>query len=246
MPFIAQADAIRAEFMAKNPDWVFKPKPIERNRRKRRTPKRTLADEQRYMRIALGFNSGKRGKELKRLAEMTGIEEVSTSLSNVRRSRKSITKKAATTTKAVISTDSVERTSQSVIYHTQSSESADLPLALTKPIYLEEAPLSPQRLSLRHELQPDQENFSSSPSIAYQPHELPDASSILMAQDSYPQGPVTEEPAINSLMSQLNELAVDSTVTGLFDDWWYQQQFSSVTPTLDDIMHEFSSGFPPY
>lgn len=106
LPYITQAAVIKAEFMAKHPEWKYRPHRKRPEPKKRRTRQCTLADEQRYTRIALGFNSGKRGKELKRLAEMAetvGAEVASVPMSRSRRSRKSAaTKDISASTKPVV------------------------------------------------------------------------------------------------------------------------------------------------
>jgi hypothetical protein len=69
-----------------------------------------------------------------------------------------------------------------------------------------------------------------------------------MAQDVYPQTYIAEQSSFDSFISQLNELAAGGTATGLFNNW-YQPLFSpemSTQLSLDDIMHDFSSDFPPY
>jgi hypothetical protein len=157
IPYIAQAAAIKAEFMAKHPNWKFKPKPRRVAKKTRRTKKRTDQDERVYMALAMGFNEGKRGKELKRLVEMAqaaDADKVSVPRSSVRRNRKSVaTKTASTTTKPGVSietsTNSVDIMTQPVAHHALTSVELS---PLTPPIHPDEAPLS-QRLLLCKELQ---------------------------------------------------------------------------------------------
>ena len=155
LPYIAQAATIKAEFMAKHPDWRFKPRRNPPKARKRRTRQRTLADEQRYMRIALGFNSGKRGKELKLLAEMeaAGAEEASAPLSPTRHSRKSIVTKKTTkpAVSARIASSPAESNPQLGSQHSQIS--ADFPL-YTTPVHPVEEPPSLPGPAFRQELLP--------------------------------------------------------------------------------------------
>jgi hypothetical protein len=165
LPYIAQAAVIKAEFITKHPDWRFRPRRNRPTKRSRRTPQRTPADEQRYIRIALGFNSGKRGKDLKKLAEMAetaGNEEASTPPSQVRRSRKSIATKAFFTTKPAIFTriasPPVESTPQSIVQPIQIS--AELPPS-TPLVLPAEVPASLPRTS-HYELQPVSATISSS------------------------------------------------------------------------------------
>lgn len=67
-----------------------------------------------------------------------------------------------------------------------------------------------------------------------------------MAQDAYSLAQVAQQSDFDSLMSQLQELGMDNTSFGLFDGW-YQPQFSPTSPrSFEDIMNDFSSGFPPY
>jgi hypothetical protein len=167
LPYIAQAAVIKAEFMAKHPEWRFRPNRKRPEAKKRRTRQCTLADEQRYTRIALGFNSGKRGKELKRLAEMAeavGAEETSIPMSRIRRSRKSAaTKKTSATAKPVvsaqISTPPAETIPRLVIGRAQTS--ADFQ-PYTMPVHPVEEPSSLLGPSLCQELQPVSATISSS------------------------------------------------------------------------------------
>jgi hypothetical protein len=158
VPYIAQAAAIKAEFTAKHPDWVFKPRRNRPMKRSRKTQQRTLADEQRYTRIALGFNSGKRGKDLKRLAEMAETaakEDVPAPPSRIRRNRKSIGTTKASVSKPVVFTPiappSFDGTTQSVMEHSQ------IPVELPPsnlPEHTAAVPPSLPRHSLLQELQP--------------------------------------------------------------------------------------------
>lgn len=156
IPYVEQAAVIKAEFMAKHPDWVFKPTPRKEKKKMRRTQTRTLADQQRYMRIAMGFNSGKRGKELKRVAEMTeaaGTEEISTPLAMVRRSRKfTTTKKSSTTPDPVRSVENLSHSADREPQTETHRMSIEFPPSVTT-VQVEEMPPSFPQLSLRNEPQ---------------------------------------------------------------------------------------------
>jgi hypothetical protein len=84
-----------------------------------------------------------------------------------------------------------------------------------------------------------QDDFFSSP-IIQQPYQQADSTSILMNQDVF--HPAQDAHA-NSPMSQFHEQVVDSAPTYWFDDWWYQQQFSSTMSNqilFDDIMNSYA------
>ncbi|KIM84687.1 hypothetical protein PILCRDRAFT_818286 [Piloderma croceum F 1598] len=243
LPYIAQAAVIKAEFMAKHPEWRYRPDRKRPEPRKRRTRQCTLADERRYTRIALGFNSGKRGKELKRLAEMAetaGAEETSVPMSRSRRSRKSAaTKKTSATTKSVVSTQistpPAETNSRLVTGGAQIS--ADFQ-PYTMPVHPVEEPSSLPGPSVCQELQPD-DCFISSP-IIRQPYEPTASTSILMDQAVFPQSHVGH---VDLLMSESPVSIMDSTPMFWFDDWSYQQQFSSSMSnqlSFDDIMNGYA------
>ncbi|KAF7986215.1 hypothetical protein HWV62_38652 [Athelia sp. TMB] len=94
-PYEAMAERKKAEFVAMYPDWVFKPRRDLPAKKPRKKQTRTADDAERYMRIALGFNSGKRDKELKEYSEVVGSATTLTPSSTSPRARR--TRKTSTT-----------------------------------------------------------------------------------------------------------------------------------------------------
>jgi hypothetical protein len=269
LPFVAQAAAFKAEFMAMHPDWRFRPRrPADTpKKRRRRTQQRTLADEQRYARLAVGFNSGKRGKDLKRLAEMADAateEAAFASQSAVRRSRKSVTTKETSTTPnpAVctrISPPPVGNTSSADKQQTHISAgllppitpvpSAEEPSVLSNLGFWEFQPVCATYYPHVYPLMTlclEQDNCVCLPSTTLQVSDQLDLSSIPVEQDIFSLLHLTQETNVDSLMLQLEDSLVGSTPAGLFDGSDLQQQFSWMTSSqlfLDELTSDFVSEY---
>jgi hypothetical protein len=86
----------------------------------------------------------------------------------------------------------------------------------------------------------EQDDCFSSPPIIQQPYEPTASTSILMDQAVFPQLHVGQ---VDLLMSESPLSIMDSTPMFWFDDWSYQQQFSSTMTnqlSFDDIMNGYA------
>lgn len=262
MPYHQMAERKKAEFLAMHPDWVFKPRQGLPQKKERKKQERTAADAERYMRIALGFNSGKRHQELKKFSEAAGeVAGPSTVSLRPRRVRKtSTTKRLSAKAKAVALTTGPLSSIHSTVKpapQQQAQTSGHIQSSVAAPaVQLSHSPFPP-----RHDdLQPVSTGPPSAhlPLLAdnhqqdlvdfvYSPPVLPLRDllyeSALLSRDSYP--PPQPESEIFSMMSHLQLAPEDSHAMSMgtlqSDGWINYPDYD-----YDIMMNGYSSEYFPY